>query len=76
MSDLEFQIQSLRSALATKEESIEKEVAEGNRQLHDLGERADTIETELLELATKFCSPLRTRPELGSLFTKLENVAA
>jgi serine/threonine-protein kinase len=76
VSDLEFQIQSLRSALATKEESIEKEVAEGNRQLHDLGERADTIETELLELATKFCSPLRTRPELGSLFTKLENVAA
>ncbi|MCK6532297.1 MAG: protein kinase [Polyangiaceae bacterium] len=76
VSDLEFQIQTLRGALATKEESIEKEVAEGNRQLRELGERADGIETELLELATRFCSPLRARPELGALFTKLENVAA
>lgn len=76
VSDLEFQIQTLRGALATKEESIEKEVTEGNRQLRELGERADGLETELLELATRFCSPLRARPELGALFTKLENVAA
>ncbi|MBI3206218.1 MAG: protein kinase [Myxococcales bacterium] len=76
VSDLEFQIQTLRGALAGKEEAIEKEVAEGNRQLRELGERADGLETELLELATRFCSPLRARPELGALFTKLENVAA
>lgn len=76
VSDLEFQIQTLRSALATKEESIEKELADCNRKLRELGDSADTIETELLELATRFCTPLRARPELGALFTKLENVAA
>jgi serine/threonine-protein kinase len=76
VSDLEFQIQSLRTALASKEESIEKELGDYNRQLRELGDRADTIETELLELATRFCSPLRARPELGPLFTKLERVAA
>lgn len=76
VSDLEFQIQTLRSAMATKEESIEKELSDCNRQLRELGDRADMLETELLELATRFCSPLRTRPELGALFTKLESVAA
>ncbi|GMV14786.1 MAG: hypothetical protein AMXMBFR56_30100 [Polyangiaceae bacterium] len=76
VSDLEFQIQTLRSAMATKEEAIEKELSDCNRQLRELGDRADTLETELLELATRFCSPLRTRPELGPLFTKLESVAA
>jgi len=76
VSDLEFQIQTLRGALATQEESIEKDVSERNRELRELGERADGIETELLELATRFCSPLRARPELGALFTKLESVAA
>lgn len=37
-----------------------------------MGERTDRLETELLELATKFRSPLRTRPELGPLFSQLE----
>ncbi|MFO0566188.1 MAG: protein kinase [Polyangiaceae bacterium] len=76
VSDLEFQIQTLREALAAKEESIETELSNCNRQLRELGDRADLLETTLLELATRFCSPLRARPELGPLFTKLEDVAA
>jgi hypothetical protein len=38
----------------------------------DLNARAEHIEHRLLQLATQFCSPLRTRPELGELFGSLE----
>ena len=54
----------------------DKEQADCHGRLKEMGERADTLETELLELATRFCSPLRARPELGPLFTRLEDVAA
>jgi serine/threonine-protein kinase len=76
VTDLEFQIQTLRNALAKHEETSEKEQGDCQHRLREMGERADALETELLELATRFCSPLRTRPELGSLFTELEGVAA
>jgi serine/threonine-protein kinase len=76
VKDIDFQIQELRNALAKHEENIEKDQAECHARLAEMGERADTLETELLELATRFCSPLRGRPELAPLFTRLENVAA
>jgi serine/threonine protein kinase len=76
VTDLEFQIQTLRTALANHEETIEQEQAQCHRSIRELGETADLLETELLELATRFCTPLRARPELGPLFTELESVAA
>jgi serine/threonine protein kinase len=76
VSDLEFQIQELRNALAKHEETIERQQTDCQKRTRELGERADRLETELLELATKFCSPLRARPELGPLFTQLEKTDA
>jgi eukaryotic-like serine/threonine-protein kinase len=77
VSDLDFQIQALRAALATHEREIEAERDVREKQMLKLGTQADELEAELLALATRFCEPLRARPELSPLFEQLEaDVAA
>jgi eukaryotic-like serine/threonine-protein kinase len=76
VTDLEYQIQALRDALAKAEEETEQERSDVEATVRTLGEKADGLETRLLDLATRFCAPLRTRPELGSLFSELEAEAA
>jgi serine/threonine-protein kinase len=75
-SDLEFQIQALRAALATHEREIDVERASCEQRMNELARNADPLEAELLELATRFCEPLRARPELSPLFQQLEADAA
>lgn len=76
VADLEFQIQTLRDALAKHEEDSEQEKDACQNAVHSMGEQADALEAKLLDLATRFCAPLRSRPELSPLFHELEAEAA
>jgi serine/threonine-protein kinase len=76
VSDLLFQIQQLRSALAQNEERTDRDARSKQEAVADLGQRADELETKLMELASRFCGPLRAKPELRLLFRELEANAA
>jgi len=76
VSDLEFQIAELRSALLHHETSIENEREKCELAIGEAGKMADVLETELVALTTRFCEPLRRKPELSPLFKELEGVAA
>jgi hypothetical protein len=76
-SDLEFQTQALRTALATHEREFDTDRAACEGRMKDLAREGDPLEAQLLALAAKFCEPLRARPELSHLFEQLEaDVAA
>jgi serine/threonine-protein kinase len=75
VEDLEFQIRELRSALARNEEELEREEGDRRKIVSELGPRADDLEALLLERATRFCLPLRSRRELSALFQELESDA-
>jgi serine/threonine-protein kinase len=70
--DLEYQIAELRQALATHEGDTESERAASEQAVTEMTREADQLEEELLAMATTFCEPLRTKPELGPLFQALE----
>jgi serine/threonine-protein kinase len=72
-SDLEFQIRELRTALANHEKAIDTEHAAREKKIITMNQEVEQMEATLLHLATKFCEPLRKRPELGPLFQQLES---
>ncbi len=76
VTDLDFQITELRTALANHEKRVDEERDAMQKQLVTMNERVEKIEGQLLQLATRFCEPLRTRPELGPYFQQLESEAA
>jgi serine/threonine-protein kinase len=76
VDDLEFQIKELRAALAAQSEGQEREQENFQRSVSEAGKHADELDRELLEMATRFCAPLRLRPELTDLFQELEANAA
>jgi serine/threonine protein kinase len=76
VSDLEYQIAELRAALAKHEAGIDRDRDAAQKRAVELSARLEGIEQRLLQLATTFCAPLRTRPELGALFQRLETSQA
>jgi serine/threonine-protein kinase len=72
VADLEYQIHELRAGLARLQQSSEREHAQVEAAIIELGRRAETLQNELLQLATDFCSPLRALPALESMFRDLE----
>jgi serine/threonine protein kinase len=71
VTDLDYQIAEMRGALASHEQAIDREHETAQERLADRNARGERIETRLLGLATRFCEPLRARPELGPLFHAL-----
>ena len=75
-NDLDFQIRELRVALEKHEKDLDEERAKCRDRIESNGNSADTMESRLLDLTTRFCQPLRGRPELASLFKELEMEAS
>ena len=75
-NDLDFQIRELRAALAKHEQDLDDEREKCRDSIKANGNEADGLEGQLLELTTRFCQPLRARPELAPLFKELETEAA
>ena len=76
-TDLDFQLQQLRTALAAYEAELDEERGKIEAQIQEQGAVADRIEAELTDLTARFCRPLRGNLELAPLFKELElDVAA
>jgi serine/threonine-protein kinase len=76
VSDLDYQIAQLRAALANHEQGFDRDHDAAQKRVSELNVRAERIEAQLIKLATRFCEPLRARPELGPLFQQLESEAS
>ena len=72
LRDLEYQITQLRESLTKHETEVEAQRAQCERVVSRMSKEIDHAESELLEMATTFCAPLRGKPELLPLFARLE----
>jgi serine/threonine-protein kinase len=70
--DLDYQVKELRNGLEAHNREVEERRVESRELIAEMGRRADGLEGELLMLATRFCAPLRAKPELVPLFRDLE----
>jgi tRNA A-37 threonylcarbamoyl transferase component Bud32 len=75
-SDLEFQIQALRTALVAREKEIDAQHDEAEQRMIDLSAKAVAQETEFVSIAMRLCEPLRMMVELWPMFEAMEADAA
>lgn len=71
LTDVDYQVKDLRSSMDAHLADVRERLTADRQELEDLGKRWLDNENELLHLAARFCAPLRARPELVPLFTKL-----
>ncbi len=69
------QLEELRKGLKIHESNLLAESEATDQALAKLGYDADRLEMELLDLASRFSAPLRSKPELGAQFRALTKVA-
>jgi serine/threonine-protein kinase len=74
LRDVETKLDELREGLRIHESNLAAEVASCEQTLAKLGREADQLEFELLDLASRFSAPLRSKPELGGCFRELTQV--
>jgi len=70
--DLEFQLMKLRESLAMHELDTEAEREAVQGLVSQITQEIDEAEEELVSLAASLVEPLRERPELSTLFRRLE----
>ncbi|MCA9624791.1 MAG: hypothetical protein KC731_37465, partial [Myxococcales bacterium] len=71
LREIDVQLEELREALRIHESNLSDELRTIEQSLSELGGQADRIELELLDTASRFCAPLRSKPQLGPLFREL-----
>jgi eukaryotic-like serine/threonine-protein kinase len=74
--DLDFQLRELRTALSSHEQELDEARARCQERISARESDAEALEAQLAELTTRFCEPLRARPELEPLFRELETTEA
>jgi serine/threonine protein kinase len=74
IADVDAQIKALRTNLAALDRSLEDRRQKSHQKIAEMGRRTEMLEAELLHVASRFCAPLRSKPELGQLFQELEKV--
>ncbi len=71
LGEIDAQINELRTQLVQVDERVEHSRRAGLENLSRMGLEADHIEVQLLHVASRFCGPMRSKPELGQLFQEL-----
>ncbi len=72
VSDLEFQVQELRAALAAHERAMEAQEDALGIDIEKASKEGEAIEKELTELVDRVSKPLRGRPEIAPMLRDLD----